>query len=102
VAVRIKEQDLILPSLRIAASKPGGIISTSDLILELEALFQPDGLDAEVLDGRNDTRFSQKVRNLVSHREANTSMFSKGYANYTGDGLQITEAGELFLSHVPE
>lgn len=98
---RIKERDLIIPALRVAEARPDGEISTSDLIGELEAEFEPDGQDAEILDGRHDTYFSQKVRNLISHRDASTSMFTKGYAEYTGDGLRITEAGRTFLRQVP-
>jgi hypothetical protein len=80
----------------------GGYVSTADLITDLEAEFQPEGQDAQILDGRHDTYFSQKVRNLVSHRETSTSMFRKGYAEYTGDGIRITDAGRAFLDQVPE
>jgi hypothetical protein len=99
---RIRERDLIIPALRAAAARPGGYISTSDLIQVLEDEFQPEGRDAEILDGRHDSHFSQKVRNLVSHRESSTSMFKKAYAEYTGDGIRITETGRQFLAQVPE
>jgi hypothetical protein len=101
MAARIRERDLIIPALRAAAARPAGYISTSDLIQELESEFQPEGQDAEILEGRNDSHFSQKVRNLISHRSGPTSMFSKGYAEYTGDGIKITEAGRNFLAQVP-
>jgi len=101
MAGRIKEKDLIIPALRAAVDK-GGEIATSDLILALKDEFQPEGDDAKILDGRNDTRFSQKVRNLVSPRESSTSMFKKGYAIYTGDGIRITDDGRAFLAQVPE
>jgi len=100
MAGRIRERDLVIPALRAAAAR-GGYISTADLISDLEAEFQPDGQDAQILDGRQDTYFSQKVRNLVSHRDTSTSMCKKGYADYTGDGLRITDTGRGFLDHVP-
>lgn len=100
--VRVRERDLIIPTLRLAAAKPNGEISTSDLINELAEVFQPEGTDAEILEGRNDTYFSQKVRNLVSHRDTRTSMFTKGYAEYTGNGIKITEAGRAFLETLPD
>ncbi len=100
MAGRINERDLVVPALRAAVAR-GGSISTSQLIDALEAEFEPDGKDAEILDGRQDTHFSQKVRNLVSHRESSTSMFRKGYAEYTGDGIRITDAGRMFLTQVP-
>lgn len=100
MAGRIRERDLVIPALRAAASS-GGYIATSDLITELEAEFQPDGQDAQLLDGRQDTYFSQKVRNLISHRDTSTSMFRRGYAEYTGEGIRITDAGRVFLDQVP-
>lgn len=100
---RIRERDLIIPALRAAADRTGGEITTTELIQVLEDEFQPDGVDAQTLDGRNDTYFSQKVRNLVSHRDASTSMFSHGYAEYDGhsESFRITEAGRKFLDSVP-
>jgi hypothetical protein len=72
MAGRVRERDLVIPALRLAESRPGGFMSTSDLIAELAEIFNPTGLDAQILDGRQDTYFSQKVRNLISHRESNT------------------------------
>lgn len=99
---RIRERELVIPALKAAAARPNGYISTSDLIKELEKEFEPEGADAEILDGRTDTRFSQKIRNLISHRNNSTSMFKKGYAEYSNDGIRITDAGRQFLSQVPE
>ncbi len=98
---RIRERDLVIPALRGAIEK-GGYIATSDLITYLEGVFEPDGDDAKILDGRHDTHFSQKVRNLISHRDGRTSMFKRGYAEYIKEGIQITDAGRIFLSQVPE
>ena len=92
---------LVVPALRKMAERVDGYIATTDLITLLEDEFQPEGQDAQILDGRHDTYFSQKVRNLVSHRETSTSMFKKGYAEYTDDGLRITDAGRAFLDQVP-
>lgn len=102
--VRIRERDLIIPALRAAAGRPNGEITTSDLIDVLTAEFQPEGQDAQILDGRKDTYFSQKVRNLVSHKESFTSMFAKGYAVHVpeSESIRITDAGRAFLDQVPE
>jgi hypothetical protein len=74
---RVQESEIIIPALR-AASTNGGLITTTELIQEMEAYFEPTGEDIEIIHGRNDTKFSQKVRNLVSHRESEASMFLKG------------------------
>lgn len=96
----VAESDLVMPSLRLAANSPGGEIRTSDLIKELTDLFNPSGKDAEIIPGRNDTYFSQKVRNLISHREQETSFIKNGYADYSGDGIRITDAGRALLKSV--
>lgn len=101
--MRIRERDLVIPALQLARLK-GGFISTAALIDELAVIFQPDGEDAVILEGRSDSKFSQKVRNLVSHRDVQTSMFKRGYAVYeeAKAGIQITPLGMAFLDQVPE
>jgi hypothetical protein len=100
---RIQERDLVIPALR-AAMAAGGEIVTAKLIEVLEDEFQPEGQDAQLLEGRKDTYFSQKVRNLVSHRGTSTSMFTRGYATYDpkGESISVTDAGRAFLDQVPE
>lgn len=95
----VHESDLTLPILRILANSPNGFLETSELISELEALFKPDGKDAEVIEGRNDTHFSQKVRNVVSHRESSKNPIAKGWIDYhpKAKGLKITKAGMAVL-----
>lgn len=96
---RIGEKDLGIAALRAAASRPGGVILVADLVDELEDLFDPKGEDAEILEGRVDSRFSQKVRNLISHRDTSTSIFSQGWAEYLKDekSIRITDSGRAYL-----
>ena len=63
---RISKSELVLPALYLINQRPN--IPTSDLIVELTKMLWPSGEDLEILVGRNDTKFSQKVRNLVSHK----------------------------------
>ena len=99
---RVRERDLAIPALQ-AARDAGGEISTSKLIKAMEDYFQPDGQNSEILADRNDTYFSQKVRNLVSHRDSSTSIFRKGYAEYDpqAESMTLTSAGSDFLDQVP-
>jgi hypothetical protein len=101
-SARISERAIVIPALRAAARRPDGYISTSELILELESALRPTGEDAEILRNRADTRFSQIVRNLKSHRQSATSMFSKGLAIEEHDGLRITNKGRAFLRQLPD
>lgn len=101
---RIREADLVVPTLQILAARPNGFATTSDLIIELDNYFQPDGLGAAQLEGRRDSYFSQKVRNLVSHRGSSTSMETRGWATYdqVKEGWNITDAGRRFLGQMNE
>ena len=98
----ISEVDLVIPALRLASQNADGKISTSSLIKELTAIFKPDGKDAEIIPGRKDTYFSQKVRNLISHREGDDSFIANGYADHYSDGarnggIMLTEAGRKLV-----
>jgi len=90
---RIKESELVLPSLYIM-SLQNGKIDTSKLIELLTDLIKPSGIDAKIITGRQDTFFSQKVRNLKSH-----DTFTKnGYATYDNTtGYTITNNGINFV-----
>jgi spore maturation protein CgeB len=93
----ISESELLVPALRVAASRSDGTVRTSDLIEELETLFRPRGPDAEILRQRSDTKFSQKVRNIISHRNNRTGIARRGLAEIVHGGFRITEAGRKFL-----
>jgi hypothetical protein len=88
------ERELILPALALLDQSAEGL-TTSDLIRELTVILKPDGHDDEILAGRNDTYFSQKVRNLVSHR----TLVGPGLETYDAAQQQhtITPAGRTYL-----
>ena len=64
-------------------------MTTTDLLNELRRLLNPSGDDLLILEGRNDDRFSQKVRNLKSH----DTLVKSGFAEHTTGGFRLTEAG---------
>jgi hypothetical protein len=92
---RITERELISPTLFLMNVRGG--ITTSELIAELTCLLKPTGEDIKILKGRRDTKFSQKVRNLVSHK----TLLKLGYASFktiARNGLfLITEKGKSYL-----
>jgi len=90
--MRIAEKLLILPALYIIDNNISVIMS--DLIRELSTVFNPTGEDAEILAGRNDTKFSQIVRNLKSHRPINRM---EKFTNLTDNKYSLTEEGEKYL-----
>ena len=88
------ESELIPVALKIILDKPNGI-ATKDLIIKLRNLMNPSGEDLEMLSNRNDDKFSQKVRNIKSHR----TLENKGYAKFDDDKFFITEKGIEFLNN---
>jgi len=94
---RISEADLIIPALNAMNTSPNGTISTTDLISTLTNSMNPTGEDLDILENRNDTKFSQKVRNLKSHSKTNT-MINSGLATHTNGNFTITSAGQAYLA----
>lgn len=91
---RISEKQLIIPSLKLFSVHPEGI-TTSELIELLTDIMQPKGKDAEIIDGRKDTYFSQKVRNLRSHE----TFERNNLAEYKNERYFITNVGKAFLEN---
>ncbi len=92
----ITEKELILPSLYLMKLN-NGTITTSELKEKLRLIMNPSGNDLDILQGRNDDKFSQKVRNLKAH-----NTFERyGYAQYKGEArkgfVEITNKG---LNHL--
>lgn len=90
---RITESQLVLPTLYLLSQNLEEGLTTGQLIPLLTAMFRPTGTDADILENRNDTYFSQKVRNLKSH----DTLTDLGYATYTDGRYHITPAGLHYL-----
>lgn len=90
---RITESQLILPALYLMSKSKDGFISTSNLITHLTDLMHPTGIDADIISGRNDTYFSQKVRNLKSHGTLANKEFAINHEN----GFKITSKGRTHI-----
>jgi len=95
--VRIGERDLILPTLWCLYNAENRTLSTTELQVLLRQIMQPIGEDLEILAGRSDDKFSQKVRNLRSHKTLESFDFAR-YENRDNNGFwTITEKGEKIL-----
>lgn len=94
----ISEKDLVIPTLQYLNSVDNWV-TTSDLIIHLEDVLKPSGVDLQKLANRQDTRFSQKVRNLVCHRTDPTSFIFNRLALYNDyiHSLKITQKGKNFI-----
>jgi hypothetical protein len=94
---RISEEELIVPALKVMNSSINGTVSTSDLINELTATIKPTGEDMAILNNRNDTKFSQKVRNLKSHNTITKLGLATFTPNSTSGTFTITDDGRAYL-----
>lgn len=90
---RISEGELVLPTLQLI--KEYGQLSTSEIIKLLEEILSPTGEDANILSGRKDTKFSQKVRNLMGSHYENNKM--NIYTIKSNKKFSITEQGNSLL-----
>lgn len=90
---RIPEPELVIPTLELLYNAPNGELKTTEIIAALSAQFKPEGEDAEILDKRSDTKFSQKVRNLKSHK----TLVKAGLATEIYRGFKITAAGRRLI-----
>jgi len=90
---RISENQLVLPALFLISLSQEKSITTSELIPQLRELIKPIGEDLKILSGRNDDKFSQKVRNLRSHETFERYKFAK----YKNGRFYITKEGEKYL-----
>lgn len=95
------ENEIRDEALRELSNEPTGSLSVSELITRLTDRLSPVGHDAEIIDGRSDNYFSQKVRNLVSHRNQGTGLVARGLVEYkssTSSGiLTITPQGREYI-----
>lgn len=92
----ITEQELIIPALELVKEHPNGL-TTSDLIYLLRKKLHPTGRDIEILVGRNDDVFSQKVRNLISHKSITPYVDSyKGRMIINRNGMSLLNRKTLF------
>jgi hypothetical protein len=100
---RIRERDLVLPVLQLIAEfgDPDMGLPIADITKELRKRMKLSAADREILKDRKDDRFSQVVRNLVSHR----TLEKEGLAAYQRGGpfgkgaYVLTPKGRLLAGH---
>jgi hypothetical protein len=90
-------KDLWKYALLVMVQRPNMEISTTDLITELPNYIAiPDEADAPNAS-RKDSKFSQLVRNLKSHKGSSTNFIAMGFAEDTTGGFRATQKGRDFV-----
>lgn len=94
-------EDQVRNAAMIALLAAGGqTLTNSQLIKVLTTSLVPTGHDADIAQNRSDTYFSQKVRNLVSHRNQSTGLQARGLADYDqkSESWTLTRAGRRYAA----
>jgi hypothetical protein len=95
---RTSESEIAIAALRIAGSRPNGEVSTHLLKQMIPDYINLTPGDLNPSPTRpNEQMWHQIVGNIISHRENEGNIIGDGYADYTGTGIRITQAGRLYL-----
>ncbi|MCA0051641.1 hypothetical protein LB577_32565 [Mesorhizobium sp. B283B1A] len=76
---RIGEADISKDVIAIIDAEPKKEISTTRLIAKLRERIPLSAEDEEQLEGRQDDRFSQIVRNIKSHKDQPGNLIHEGH-----------------------
>lgn len=94
------EEEIRNEVMKELLAAPGCKLTTSELISRLSKRLPLTGKDAQIATGRSDTYFSQKVRNIVSHRRQGTGLEARGLVDYDpyDESLTLTKQGRSYAS----
>jgi hypothetical protein len=89
--------------LRVAADAPNGTVTTPDAKARAARYFVPTDGDMRLNPKHgNEPMYYQIVGNVIgSHANSRTSLYYKGFAERTDDGIRITEQGRDHLRKLP-
>lgn len=90
-------KDLWKYALLVMSVQPGGRITTSHLIEALPDYIALSDDHRATNESRKDSKFSQIVRNLKSHKASKSNFIYQGYALDMPGGFQITLKGFEFV-----
>jgi hypothetical protein len=89
--------DLWKYALLIMSVRPEGEISTSDMIAEIPGYVHLSEEHTAANASRKDSKFSQLVRNLKSHKTSKSNFIYQGFAQDVPGGFKITRKGLDFV-----
>ncbi|AVZ28803.1 DNA-damage-inducible protein D (plasmid) [Zymomonas mobilis subsp. mobilis] len=96
-------KDLWKYALLAMSVQPNGEITTHALISALPEYIALSDEHLATNESRKDSKFSQIVRNLKSHKTSKSNFIYQGYAKATKGGFKITRRGiEFVLSYFAE
>lgn len=90
-------KDLWKYALLVLAVQSDGEMTTSDLIEALPQFITLSDEHKSINESRKDSKFSQIVRNLKSHKSSKSNFIYQGYAEDIRGGFRITDKGRAFV-----
>lgn len=90
-------KDLWKYALLIMSIQPNGEVTTAALIDKLPKYITLSDKYLTTNKSRRDSKFSQRVRNLKSHKTSKSNFIYKGYAESIKGGFKITPQGLEFV-----
>ncbi|WP_035372334.1 DNA damage-inducible protein D [Acetobacter okinawensis] len=90
-------KDLWKYALLIMSVRPNGEITTSNLIDTIPDYVKLSDDHMAPNESRKDSKFSQIVRNLKSHKASKSNFIYQGYAEDVRGGFKITDKGMEFV-----
>jgi hypothetical protein len=90
-------KDLWKYALLIMSVRPDGQITTTGLIEEMPNYVRLSDEQMAANESRKDSKFSQIVRNLKSHKTSKSNFIYQGYAEDIKGGFKITSKGMEFV-----
>jgi hypothetical protein len=90
-------KDLWKYALLIMSVRPNGEITTSELIDAIPSYVKLSDDHMAANESRKDSKYSQIVRNLKSHKASKSNFIYKGYAEDIRGGFKITDKGMEFV-----
>lgn len=86
-------------ALRIAATFPDRTATTAQIKKQVPKYVTLSDADLTPSESRtNEEKWQQIIGNVISHKGTSTSIFNKGFAVRTADGIRVTDEGAAYLT----
>ena len=97
----LREPEARTLALKIAAQSPGHTATTEYIKQQVPRYYPLSEIDRHPSPSRKrEEKWQQIVGNVVSHHQTPSSIFAKGYATRTKDGLSATKSGLDYLNSI--
>ncbi len=95
---KLRETEARKLALQIASTFPNHRASTAEIKKLVPKYRELSAADlSPSLTRENETMWEQIIGNVVSHKKSSVSIFNRGFATRTADGIEVTPKGIAYL-----